>query len=187
MTPIQNDVILDTATQDDATQDDAAPTETAVEEAPLKAVAQRPASLDNAQVRFLRGEAHAMQPIMRIGSKRVTDAVVAHVDELLEARELIKIKMLDADKGEIGAARDEIVARTGAHAVHMIGGTLILFRRRQTDPELRLPGERPFARSKARVLKPRRSSRPGGKKGGMGGKSAAKNKGMKRGSKNYRR
>ena len=101
--------------------------------------------LDNRALRHLRGLGHHLEPIARIGSKRVTDAVIAHVDELLEARELIKLRLLDADREEVEEARDQLLAGTSAELVQMIGGTLVLFRRRSHEPEILLPGERPFA------------------------------------------
>ncbi|MEC7946743.1 MAG: ribosome assembly RNA-binding protein YhbY [Myxococcota bacterium] len=118
-------------------------------------------ALDNTAKRHLRGLAHRLEPIARIGSKRVTDGVVAHIDELLEARELIKVRLLDADRDEVIEARDRLVAETGAEVVQMIGGTLVLFRRRAHEPEILLPGERPFAHQKRREKAQRTQSRSG--------------------------
>lgn len=123
-------------------------------------------ALSNTDKRHLRGLAHDMDPIARIGNKRVTPAVIAHVDELLESRELVKLRLLDADKDEVVEARDALVEATGADLVQMIGGTLVLFRRRAHEPEIRMPGERPFAHqrrreaaAKASTQKPRRPQR----------------------------
>lgn len=131
-------------------------------------------ALSNSDKRHLRGLAHTMDAIARIGSKRVTDGVIAHIDELLENRELIKVKLLDADREEVEEARDQLVDATGAELVQMIGGTLVLFRRRAHEPEIRLPGERPFAHQvrRAKATKggapPRRRRVKQGKKGRKG-------------------
>jgi RNA-binding protein len=124
-------------------------------------------ALSNNDKRHLRGLAHDMAPIARIGSKRVTEAMVAHVDELLESKELVKLRLLDADKDEVEEARDALVEGTGAELVQLIGGTLVLFRRRAQEPEIRMPGERPFAHqrrreaaNKANTRKPRRATKP---------------------------
>ena len=90
-----------------------------------------PTVLTPLQARHLRGLAHHLEPIMRIGSDRVSEGVVGHIEELLEARELIKVRMLDAEKAEVAEARESIVAATGAAVVHTIGGTLVLYRRRR--------------------------------------------------------
>jgi len=90
-----------------------------------------PTVLSPLKTRHLRGLAHHLDPVMRIGSDRVSAGVIGHIEELLEARELIKVRMLDADKDEVTEARDAIVAATGAAAVQTIGGTLVLYRRRR--------------------------------------------------------
>ena len=171
--------MTDATTPDEAALTADTSVESDAEQAPQKE------GLSAAHVRFLRAQAHAKPAIMRIGSKRLTDAVVAHIDSMLEAHELIKIKMLDADRGEMDEARALLVSRTGAEAVHMIGGTLVLFRRRDKDPELLLPGERPFARTRQRVLMPARSKRtnkkPSGGKVGSGRASSGKPSGRKAG------
>lgn len=96
-------------------------------------------TLSNAQKRHLRGLAHSMHPLANIGGQRVTDAVVRHVDELLEARELVKVKVLDAEREEVAEARDVLSKRCRAEVVQVIGGTLVLYRRHHTDPKIRLP------------------------------------------------
>lgn len=99
-------------------------------------------SLTPKQTRHLRGLAHHLEPIMRIGGDRVTDGVIGHIEELLEAREFIKVRMLDAEKDEVAEARAEIVARTQAEVVQTIGHTLVLYRRRRDrnkPPAVKLP------------------------------------------------
>lgn len=128
-------------------------------------------ALSNKDKRHLRGLAHSKDPIARIGSKRVTEGVIAHVDDLLEQHELVKLRLLDAEREEVEEARDALVDATGAELVQMIGGTLVLFRRRAHEPEIRLPGERPFAHQvrRAKAAKnsapPRRKRVQQGKKG----------------------
>lgn len=98
--------------------------------------------LTGKQTRHLRGLAHHLTPIMRIGSGRVTEGVLGHIGELLEARELIKIKMLDAEKEDVTVARTRIEEVTGATIVQTIGHTLVLYRRRKDrnkPPAVKLP------------------------------------------------
>ncbi len=101
-----------------------------------------PTVLTGKQTRHLRGLAHHLEPVMRIGGDRVTPGVLGHVEELLEARELIKVRMLDAEKDEVAEARAAIVAATGAAVVQTIGHTLVLYRRRKDrnkPPAVELP------------------------------------------------
>ena len=81
------------------------------------------------QKSFLRAKAHDFQPIIQIGKNLVTDATLETVDKALEARELIKISVLqncDASPKDVAAM---IANRVEAEVVQVIGRTLILFRR----------------------------------------------------------
>ena len=50
-------------------------------------------ALTNAQIRFLRGQAHDLKAILQVGGKGVTDALVAEVGNALDQHELIKVKV----------------------------------------------------------------------------------------------
>ena len=63
-------------------------------------------ALTNAQVRFLRGQAHDLKAMLQVGGKGVTDALAAEVDLALEHHELIKVKVA-ADDREV---RDGMIA-----------------------------------------------------------------------------
>ena len=60
--------------------------------------------LTGKQKRFLRSEANHLQPLFQIGKNGLTDAVIHQIEEALEAKELIKVNILqncDEDKNEI--------------------------------------------------------------------------------------
>ena len=85
-------------------------------------------ALTNAQIRFLRGQAHDLKAMLQVGGKGVTDALVAEVGNALDQHELIKVKVASDDRG----ARDDIIAelagRANAALVQRIGHTAVLFR-----------------------------------------------------------
>lgn len=95
--------------------------------------------LTGRQTRHLRSLAHHLKPAVLIGQHRVTEGVIKHVDEELEHHELIKVKLLDAEKVEVREAEEILLRRTNAHKVQVIGHTLVLYRRRKEDPTIRLP------------------------------------------------
>ena len=95
--------------------------------------------LTGRQIRHLRSLAHHLKPAVLIGQNRVTEGVIKHVNEELEHHELIKIKLLDAEKEEVREAEEILLKRTRAHKVQVIGHTLVLYRRRREDPSIRLP------------------------------------------------
>lgn len=80
----------------------------------------------------LKARAHALEPVVQLGSAGVTDAVVTEVDRALSAHELIKVKIA-GERDERAATGDELCARTGATAVHRVGKILILWRPRPAE------------------------------------------------------
>ena len=57
-----------------------------------------PIALTNAQIRFLRGQAHDLKAILQVGGKGISDALAVEVDGALEHHELIKVKVAAADR-----------------------------------------------------------------------------------------
>ena len=99
--------------------------------------------LNTRQVRVLRGLAHHLAPVLIVGSDRVTPAVAAELERQLQAHELVKVKLLDADNDDVVTARDQLVAATGAEHVQTIGHRLVFFRRNSDAPKIAaLPGEK---------------------------------------------
>jgi RNA-binding protein len=96
-------------------------------------------TLTGKQTRHLRSLAHHLKPAVIIGASRVTEGVIKRVDEELENRELIKVKLLDAERAEVKEAEEILVVATRSSRVQVIGHTLVLYRRRNKDPEIRLP------------------------------------------------
>jgi RNA-binding protein len=82
----------------------------------------------------LKARAHALEPVVHIGSAGVTDRLIAEVDRALTAHELIKVKVGSDDREQRVAIGDEICARTDATAVHRVGKVLILWRPRPEEP-----------------------------------------------------
>ncbi len=72
---------------------------------------------------------------MLVGRAGVTDAVVREIDDALEARELIKVR-LAGDREERVEAAAAIAGRTRSELAGQIGRVAILYRR-NPDPEKR--------------------------------------------------
>lgn len=85
--------------------------------------------------RALRGQAHRLSPVVRVGKHGLTDAVVAATREALEDHELIKVR-IDDDREEREATAAALSDSTGAAVVGIIGGVAILYRP-HADPEQR--------------------------------------------------
>ena len=94
-----------------------------------------PSALTSRQRSRLRSLAHSLEPAVLVGRAGVTDAVVREVDDALEARELIKVR-LSGDREERAADAAAIAERSSAELAGQIGRIAILYRR-NPDPARR--------------------------------------------------
>jgi RNA-binding protein len=85
-------------------------------------------SLTTAARSALRARAHALDPVVMISGKGLTDSVLAEINRSLTSHELIKIRVLGTDRAERDALLSEVCDRTGAQAVQHIGKILVVFR-----------------------------------------------------------
>ena len=76
----------------------------------------------------LRGMANGIETIFQIGKSGIGDQLKKQVDEALEARELIKLRVLESAPETARAAADEIAPAVNADVVQVIGTRFILYR-----------------------------------------------------------
>lgn len=91
------------------------------------------------QLRFLRGRAHPLKPVILIGQHGLSDALVAETARALADHELLKVKVRGAERGARDALLAELARRTRAELVTRIGHVAVLYRRREREPRLALP------------------------------------------------
>ena len=88
--------------------------------------------LTSSQAKYLRGIAHGLKPVVFIGQKGLTEALIRSTEGAFDSHELIKIKFIDnkekKQKTEIVRALE---AGTGSHLAGMIGHIAILYRQHQ--------------------------------------------------------
>jgi RNA-binding protein len=101
-------------------------------------------TLTAAERKTLKARAHNLNPILQLGEKGLTDAVIAEIDRALAAHELIKIRAAPLNHDEREVALASICERTNAHAIQHIGKMLIVYRKK---PEQESPRPRPQRRS----------------------------------------
>lgn len=77
----------------------------------------------------LRGLGNALEPCMQIGKDGLSENSFAAIDNLLEARELIKIKVLKNSEFDAKAIIEMICAKMQAQPVQVIGSTVIIYRK----------------------------------------------------------
>jgi len=91
------------------------------------------------QRQFLKGLAHGLAPIVRIGKGGVSDSVVNETKKSLAAHELIKVRIEVDDGDERRALADKLAAATDAHLAGSVGKIAILYRARDEKPAIKLP------------------------------------------------
>lgn len=95
--------------------------------------------LTGKQKRFLRATAHHMTPIFQVGKGGVNENMIGQIADALEARELLKVSILqncDVDKDTVA---EELVEGTGAELVQIIGHTIVLYKESKENKKLELP------------------------------------------------
>lgn len=95
--------------------------------------------LTSKQRAYLRAMANGLDSIFQIGKSGVTPELRDAVDKALEARELIKLNVLDNNMIEAKQAASILADRTGAEVVQVIGNRFILFRQSKKKPVIELP------------------------------------------------
>ncbi|MGD1973416.1 MAG: YhbY family RNA-binding protein [Desulfobacterales bacterium] len=93
--------------------------------------------LTGLQAKYLRGLAHGLKPVVFVGQKGVTDALIASTEQAFDRHELIKIKFIDfKEKKQKNEIAKVIAVKTGCLMVGMIGHVAIFYRQHD-DPEKR--------------------------------------------------
>jgi RNA-binding protein len=84
--------------------------------------------LSSLRRRELKARAHALDPVVVVGTAGLSDSVLAELERNLKSHELIKVRVLGADRDARDALLAEICLRTAAHPVQHIGKILVIFR-----------------------------------------------------------
>jgi len=97
----------------------------------------KPLDLTGYQRKYLRAQAHPLKPLVLIGGRGYTEAVVEALDAALLKHELVKIKFNDDKTKEFKAKTTAALEKaTRSHVVGVIGHTAIYYRP-HPEPEKR--------------------------------------------------
>lgn len=95
--------------------------------------------LTGKQKRFLRAEAHHLTPIFQVGKGGVNEHMLLQINDALEARELIKIRILDNCEEEKHEVAEELARGTRSELVQLIGLTVVLYKESRNNKKIVLP------------------------------------------------
>ena len=103
-----------------------------------------------AERKALKARAHILNPILQLGGKGLTDAVIAEIDRALGVHELIKIRAAPLNRDEREVALASICERIDATPVQHIGKIFVLYREKPEVSEAPADGPaRPRASARA--------------------------------------
>jgi RNA-binding protein len=96
-------------------------------------------SLSEKQLRYLRGRAHPLKPLVQVGQHGLTAGVCAETARALADHELIKVRVQARDRAARNALIEELVRQTASALVTRIGHTAVLFKPRTPLSRIPLP------------------------------------------------
>lgn len=88
---------------------------------------------------FLRGISNKIDAIFQIGKNGINDNLIKQIDDALEARELIKITVLETAPDNANNLSFVISEKTNSSVIQVIGNKITLFRQREKDSKIELP------------------------------------------------
>ncbi|MEE4245885.1 MAG: ribosome assembly RNA-binding protein YhbY [Kangiellaceae bacterium] len=95
--------------------------------------------LSTSQIRYLRGEAHKLKPIVMVGANGVTENLLEELNIALNSHELVKVKVRAEEREERDAMIDLLCKKSGAVKVQRIGHNLTIYRQNKDKPRYQLP------------------------------------------------
>ena len=96
-------------------------------------------ALTSPQIRYLRGLAHPLKPLIQLGGRGVTPALLRELGVALDDHELVKVRLAGADRTERERQLADVLGGSGAELVQRVGHVASLYRRNADEPRLALP------------------------------------------------
>ncbi len=94
--------------------------------------------LNSRQRAQLRAMANDMETILQVGKGGINDNTIKQVKDALEARELIKLRILETCPTTVRETADELANKTESDVVQVIGTRFILYKESKNNKTIRL-------------------------------------------------
>ncbi|GAM13326.1 MULTISPECIES: ribosome assembly RNA-binding protein YhbY [Mesobacillus] len=95
--------------------------------------------LTGKQKRFLRSKAHHLTPIFQVGKGGVNENMIKQIADVLEARELIKVSILQNCDEDRDTVAEQLSRGAKAELVQVIGNTIVLYKESRENKQIVLP------------------------------------------------
>ncbi|KTC76881.1 YhbY family RNA-binding protein [Legionella brunensis] len=90
--------------------------------------------MDTAFRQSLKAKAHHLKPVVLLGAKGLTPAIVEETNVALLAHELIKVKINGVEKEERQMIAADLCGQLTAELVQLIGNIAIIYRKNEENP-----------------------------------------------------
>ena len=94
--------------------------------------------LTSKQRATLRGLASAEDTILHIGKGDLSDNIIKQAADALNARELIKGRVLENSMLSVREAAERVAAATDSEVVQVIGSKFVLYKKNTKEPKIKL-------------------------------------------------
>lgn len=88
---------------------------------------------------YLRGLANSIDAIFQVGKGGISDILLEQLNNAIEARELVKITVLETAPGSAKELAEEIAIGTNSVVVQTMGNKITLFRQKKKNSKIELP------------------------------------------------
>ncbi len=95
--------------------------------------------LSEKQRKHLRGLAHPLKPLIRLGNDGLTEGVTKETDRALHDHELVKVKALGGERATRDVIFGDLALKTRSALVQRIGNVAVLYRPKPDLPKILLP------------------------------------------------
>ena len=92
--------------------------------------------LNSKQRAQLRALANSIDTIFQVGKGGLNDQLNKQVDEALEAREIIKLRVLETSPQPVREVADAVAEAVGADVVQVIGSRFVLYRESKENKKI---------------------------------------------------
>ena len=76
--------------------------------------------ISKSQIKYLRGLAQSLSPVVMLGKDGLSDAVIAELKRALGDHELVKVKIQEEEKADFTALADELAVKVKSTLVQKI-------------------------------------------------------------------
>lgn len=88
---------------------------------------------------YLRSLANGLEAIFRIGKNGIDDELLNGLDKALEARELIKVKILNNNELSAKEACKIVCNKLKCEPVQCIGNNFVIYKKSSKKPKIEMP------------------------------------------------